>query len=76
MEAAEKAIEILSKLSEDKIKAAIYFLELLALKEEIEATEEILNDEELITAIRRSRKAKAEGIQEEFVSWEALQACQ
>ena len=73
MKTSERAIEILKRLSEDKIQTALYFLELLALKEEVEATEEILGDRELTEMIKHSRMAKREKRKEEFVSWEALQ---
>lgn len=68
MVAVEKATQLLGRLSEDKLKIALFMLELLALKEDIDATEEILADEHLMAAIQSSREAKSQG-RDEFVSW-------
>jgi len=65
----EKATQLLGRLSEDKLKIALFMLELLALKEEVDATEEILADENLMAAIQASREAKSQG-RDEFVSWD------
>lgn len=69
MGTAEKAMEVLGRLSEDKLKIALLMLELLALKEEVDATEEIIADENLMASIQASREAKSQG-RDEFVSWD------
>lgn len=46
-------------------------LDLLALKDELEATEEVERDSELAEMIRRARSARQEGRADEFVPWEA-----
>lgn len=72
LEAAERAIEIIRNLPADKLKAALYFLEYLAMKEELEATEDILADEKMMASIREADKARKEGRWDEFVPLEAL----
>lgn len=48
-----KAHEIVDSISEKKIDEVINFLEFLKIKEEIEATNEIMSDENLLSAIRK-----------------------
>ncbi|MGQ9498737.1 MAG: hypothetical protein ACUVSP_10765 [Desulfotomaculales bacterium] len=71
MASIEKAVSILQRLSAEKLEVALYLLELLALKEELEATEEVARDPELAEMISRARSARQEGRAEEFVPWEA-----
>lgn len=71
MDSRNKAAAILQQLSEDKVQVALYVLELLALKEELEATEEIAKDTGLVKMIEQAKKAREEGHEEEFVAWEA-----
>jgi hypothetical protein len=49
----EKAHQIVDALSEKKIGAVVDFLEYLKIKEELEATHEILDDQRLVTAVRK-----------------------
>ena len=49
----EKAHEIVDKISEKKMAEVIDFLEFLKIKEEIEATNEILDDQKLLESIRK-----------------------
>ncbi len=49
----EKAHEIVDKISEKKLAEVIDFLEFLKIKEEIEATNEILNDKKLLESIQK-----------------------
>lgn len=71
MTSIERAVSILQRLSAEKVEVALYLLELLALKEELEATDEVAHDPELAEMIRRARSARQEGRMDEFVSWEA-----
>gem|GEM_PF-2042659 len=66
----ERAISIMQRLSVEKMEVALYLLELLALKEELEATEEVARDSELVEMIRRARDARQVGRMNEFVPWE------
>jgi len=72
MGVAERAIEIIRNLPADKLKAALYFLEYLALKEEIEATEDILFDEEIMVSLREADQARKEGRWDEFLPLKVL----
>jgi hypothetical protein len=49
----EKAHHIVDALSEKKIGAVVDFLEYLKIKEELEATHEILDDQRLVAAVRK-----------------------
>lgn len=71
MASIEKAVSILKRLSEEKLEVALYLLELLAIKDELEATEEVEHDPELAEMIRRAKSARQEGRTEEFIPWEA-----
>ena len=65
----ERAIEQLKHLSEERIKEAIDFMEYLRtkeLREEWEATEEILADEEMMKGIMEGEAQIARG---EYVRW-------
>jgi hypothetical protein len=66
----EKATGILQKLSVEGLKTAISLLELLALKEELEATEEIRKDDEINRQIKEVQQARLQGKQVEYVPWE------
>lgn len=68
----EKAIKIIQTLPEEKVKAALYYLEYLAHKEEMNATAEILADEEMMATIRKADKAYREGKLDEFLPFEEL----
>lgn len=67
----DRATAILQRLSAQKAEMAMYFLELLALKDEIEATEEIKADPELAASIWRAREARRDGRTDQFVDWDA-----
>ncbi len=56
-----KAKELVDHLSEDKARVAVSFLEFLEEKECWEATKEILEDKELVEAIRRGKADVAKG---------------
>lgn len=49
----EKAHDIVDKISEKKLAEVINFLEFLKIKEEIEATNEILEDKKLLESIQK-----------------------
>lgn len=49
----ERAHEIIESISEKKIAEVIDFLEYIKIKEEIEATNEILDDEKLMESIKK-----------------------
>jgi hypothetical protein len=51
-----KAHEIIENISDKKINEAVDFLEFLKVKEELEATNEILNDKTLLAAVRKGLK--------------------
>lgn len=53
MNLREKAHEIVDKISEKKLGEVINFLEFLKIKEEIEATNEILDDKKLLESIEK-----------------------
>jgi hypothetical protein len=52
----ERAHEIIESISEKKIADIIDFLEYLKIKEEIEATNEILDDKKLMESIQKGLK--------------------
>lgn len=66
----EKATGILQKLSVESLKTAISLLELLALKEELDATEEIRSDDEINRQINKAQQAHLQGKQVEYIPWE------
>jgi hypothetical protein len=49
----EKAHEIVDRISERKLAEIIDFLEYLKIKEEVEATNEILNDKKMVESIQK-----------------------
>lgn len=66
----DKATAILKKLSGETLKTAVYLLELLVLKDELEATEELRNDDEANRQIKEARQARLKGKEDEYVPWE------
>jgi len=66
---AKKTIE---KLSPEKIKVAIDFLDFLKEKEEVEATLEVLSSRELTSQIEEAEKAIEKERLDEFVPWEKV----
>jgi len=48
-----KAHKIIDNISDKKINKVVDFLEFLKVKEEVEATNEILNDETLLAAVKK-----------------------
>ncbi len=67
-----KAIEKLDVLSPDRLKVVLDFIEYLEQKEEIDATLEILADEESMRNIRTADMAWEGGKIQEFTSWNKL----
>lgn len=53
MNLREKAHDIIEKISEKKLAEVIDFLEFLKIKDEIEATNEILDDQKLLESIQK-----------------------
>lgn len=51
-----KAHEIIDTISDKKLAEVIDFLEYLKVKEELEATNEIMSDENLVRAIKKGLK--------------------
>ena len=66
---AKKAID---KLSNEKIKVAIDFIDYLKEKEEMEASLEILSSRELMAQIEEAEKAVKNGKLDEFIPWEKV----
>lgn len=66
----EKATGILQKLSMESLKTAISLSELLALKGELDAMEEIRNDDEINRQINEARQARLQGKKDEYIPWE------
>ena len=66
---AKKAID---KLSDEKVRVAIDFIDYLKEKEEMEATLEILSSRELMAQIGEAEKAIKKGNLHKFVSWEKV----
>ncbi len=64
-----KAIEKLDVLSPDRLRVVLDFIEYLEQKEELDATLEILADEESIRNIRTADQAWERGRMQEFTSW-------
>ncbi len=64
-----KAIEKLDVLSPDRLKVVLDFIEYLEQKEELDATLEILADEESMRNIRTADQAWEMGKMQEFTSW-------
>ncbi len=62
-----KAHEIIDKISDNRIMEVIDFLEFLKIKEEYEATKELLEDEVFIEAFNKGRKQIDNG---EYEAWE------
>jgi hypothetical protein len=52
----EKAHEIIDTISERRVAEIIDFLEFLKIKEELEATNEILNDKNIMESIQKGLK--------------------
>jgi predicted acylesterase/phospholipase RssA len=66
---AKKAID---KLSDEKIKVAIDFIDYLKEKEEMEATLEILSSSELMAQLEEADKAIKKGKLNEFIPWDKV----
>ncbi|OIP29825.1 MAG: hypothetical protein COW04_11895 [Deltaproteobacteria bacterium CG12_big_fil_rev_8_21_14_0_65_43_10] len=66
---AKKAID---KLSDEKIKVAIDFIDYLKEKEEMEATLEILSSSELMAQLEEADKAIKKGKLDEFIPWDKV----
>jgi len=64
-----KAIEKLDVLSSDRLKVVLDFIEYLEQKEELDATLEILADEESMRNIRAADQDWEAGRMQEFISW-------
>lgn len=64
-----KAIEKLDLLSPERLKVVLDFIEYLEQKEELDASLEILADEESIRNIRDADQAWEAGRIQEFTSW-------
>lgn len=57
----EKAHEIIDTISEKRVAEIIDFLEYLKIKEELEATNEILDDKNLMESIQKGLKEAEDG---------------
>lgn len=66
----EKATGFLQKLSVESLKTATSLLELLVLKDELEATEEIRSDDELSRQIKEAQQSRLQGKHVEYIPWE------
>ena len=56
-----RAHEIIDYIYDRKIAEAVNFLEYLKIKEEVEATGEILSDKKILDAIKKGLKQASEG---------------
>ncbi len=56
-----RAHEVIDYISDRKIAEAVNFLEYLKIKEEVEATGEILSDKKILDAIKKGLKQASEG---------------
>ena len=68
----KKAIEKLDVLSSDRLKVVLDFIEYLEQKEELDATLEILADEESMRNIRAADQDWEAGRMHEFISWKKV----
>jgi hypothetical protein len=57
----ERAHRIIDSISDKRIGQILDYLEYIRIKEELEATEEILSDEELISSIQKGLQQLKEG---------------
>ena len=57
----ERAHRIIDSISDKRISQILDYLEYIRIKEELEATEEILSDEELISSIQKGLQQLKEG---------------
>lgn len=64
-----KAHEIVDIISEKKLAEIVDFLEYLKIKEEVEATNELLNDKKLLESIQ---KGLIQYKNNELVEWESV----
>ena len=65
----QRAIEKLNLLSPDRLKVVIDFIEYIQQKEEMDATLEILADENSMQNIKEADLAWESGSSNEFTSW-------
>ena len=68
----KRVIEKIKMLSEDRLKAALAFVEYLEEKEEWEATWEVLSDKETMENIKASDYAWVGRRMAEFIPWEKV----
>lgn len=66
----EKAKEVIDRLSEERVRLILDFIEYLNEKEEWEATEELLRDKNIVEAYREAKKDLKEGRKENFMPWD------
>ncbi|MBI5307774.1 MAG: hypothetical protein HZB37_05450 [Planctomycetes bacterium] len=68
----KKAKKALDALSDEKVKVAIYFIDYLKEKEEMDATLEILASYELASQVAEAEKDIKKGTFDKFVPWEKV----
>ncbi|WP_018085565.1 hypothetical protein [Desulfurispora thermophila] len=66
-----RASGLLQKLSGENLCLAVSLLELLALKEEMEATAEISTDPDLVGQLNGARHSRQLGNYDDYCPWEA-----
>lgn len=66
----EKAKRAIDRLSEARIKLILDFIEYLDEKESWEATQELLEDKNIVKAYREAKKDLKEGKMENFIPWD------
>ncbi|MGQ9557389.1 MAG: hypothetical protein ACUVTU_05485 [Desulfurispora sp.] len=66
-----RASGLLQKLSGENLRLAVSLLELLALKEEMEATAEVSADPNLAGQLNVARHSRRQGKYEDYCAWEA-----
>ena len=68
----KRAKNAIDKLSDEKIKVAIDFIDYLKEKEDMEATLEVLSSHELMSQIGEAEKAIEKSKLEGFIPWEKV----
>ncbi|MFZ5592316.1 MAG: hypothetical protein ACOY81_10995 [Bacillota bacterium] len=66
-----RASWLLQKLSGENLRLAVSLLEVLALKEEMEATAEISSDPDLVRQLDVARHSRQQGKYDDYCAWEA-----
>lgn len=66
----EKAKQTIDRLSEARVRLILDFIEYLDEKESWEATQELLEDKNIVEAYREAKSDLKEGRMENFIPWD------